>query len=296
MSEGATGAETGATSVTPGTEAESAAETTPAAGAGWRDGFSEDLKGHPGLEKFQNSEALAKSYLELESAYSKRQGIPGADDPPEVWKQFYISAGCPETADGYDFNGFEVPALLADIWDGDLQSGMVEDMHALGVSQKQARGIIEAFAKRQETQYQGVLKTLEENRAETREALKKEWGMAHAAKMESAKRGILRAAEALKMDPTELAGQATHDGGIVGDSVAMTKLFAMLGEASGEAPMLGDKGSGGSLTKTPDEARIELESLSKNPALYDRDHPDHARLLERQTALYKQMYPEEEKT
>jgi hypothetical protein len=257
----------------------------------WRSGLSEDLKANPSLGKFKDVGSLAKSYVEVESLVGKKGIIPpGDNDPPETWDQFWNSLGRPENVTGYDMSSFEAPEALKEVWDQDLQDGVVAEMHKLGLTNAQVRGVVNTYAELQSKNMEGIVGSVDEQREAGKATLRQEWGVAYPAKADYALRAFKAAAAAIGEDPEALAGSFLSDGGLLGDNVMLTKMFAMIGESSGEHSFLGDKG--GRTTPTPEEAEAEIASLDAHPALYDKRHPEHNAIVAKRDALYRARFPD----
>ena len=87
----------------------------------WMDqaGLSEDMKGHPTIQKFQDVASLAQSYLEAQKLIGADKIVkPGKDATPEQMAEFYNALGRPENVDGYGFAEWSPPDGLP--WDADL--------------------------------------------------------------------------------------------------------------------------------------------------------------------------------
>lgn len=78
------------------------------------DSYADDLKAHPGMEKFKdkNQDDVARSYLELQSKFGHdKMVIPKAGDA-EGLKQALSSLGLPETSEGYPLSEENLPEGL----------------------------------------------------------------------------------------------------------------------------------------------------------------------------------------
>ena len=65
----------------------------------WKESVSEEFRG--GVDRFENVDNLAKSYIELEKSMGSRVKIPGEDATPEDRSAFYGKLGVPDSAEGY---------------------------------------------------------------------------------------------------------------------------------------------------------------------------------------------------
>ena len=262
--------------------------------ASWRSEFSTDLKSNPGLEKFDNAEkpheALAKSYLEAQKLIGKKGIIPPDENAGEKeWDDFFNALGRPESPEGYDFNGWEPPEALAEMWDDSIRTEILKTMHKVGLNGKQAREIVDSYAALQGSRYQEMLSEVQGNREDVSSSLKKEWGSAYEAKMETAHEAFRAACNEVGIAPEEVAGMFLPDGGLVGDNVVLTRIFATLGERNHEHAFLGGRSK--RTTMTPDEADQAIRELEAHPGFADKDHAEHKAIIARRAALYAQKFP-----
>lgn len=68
----------------------------------WMKALPDDLRKSKSLSKFENIDALAKSYMEAESEIGKRVRIPGQEATAEDWGKFFSRIGRPDSPDGYE--------------------------------------------------------------------------------------------------------------------------------------------------------------------------------------------------
>jgi hypothetical protein len=264
-------------------------EAVPA--ATWRDDFDEGLRDNPSITKFENAGELAKGYVEVSSLIGKKGLIqPDENSTPEQVGEFYTALGRPESAAGYEVDAYQPPEAIAEVWDTNGVGEISKRAYELGVTKEQFGGLMDALAQQQAQNLGEHIQGLEQNRETVSSELSTEWGTATPEKMALAKRGFTAAAEAAGIDKEELAGQLLPDGGLIGDNAALTRIFAAIGEGGGELGFHGGKNS--RITMTPDEARIEANTLMASEAMHDRSNPEHKIAVDRHTALLKMAYPE----
>jgi len=152
--------------------------TTDGVNASWRDNLPTDLKAEKTLEKFVGkdwSEAgptLAKSYVALEKM-PRGVTVPGEKATPEEWDAFHTKMGRPA-----DIAQYGVKAVVPDglLWSEEAEKLVVGNMHKLGLSQKQAQGVIDSYLK---LAHEGVLKVEQAKNSDHDTAvteMKGEWG------------------------------------------------------------------------------------------------------------------------
>jgi hypothetical protein len=151
--------------------------------ADWREGLPDDLKSDPSIQKFENVEALGKSYIELQKTMGNSIRPPGPDASPEVKKEFF--ANFSKRYPGEVVYAKDEDALLAAMGKpekpedyapskelGELPSDLVENWRktsvTLGLTKKQAENALRAL----QNEYNGNQQKIEGAKAE----LRKEWG------------------------------------------------------------------------------------------------------------------------
>lgn len=147
--------------------------------AAWRESFEDvDVKGSASLDKFKGKDdreilgAVSKAYVNLEKM--PRGVTPPADDAPkEAWDKFYSAIGRPATAEEY---GIDIKAPEGLPWSKPAEKLMLKQAHDLGLTSKQAKGLIDTYLK---TAVEGQTFLKQHAAEETEqhyEAIRKEWG------------------------------------------------------------------------------------------------------------------------
>lgn len=270
--------------------APSSPDPAPAPSTDWTAALDPDLRGLVQTKGWKGPADAIKSYTNLEKTLgADKIPIPGKDAKPEDWDTVYNKLGRPESADKYDLGDFKPPEGLP--WSADVQSAMLKEMHAAGLSNKQARHILAKYAEMQGAQWTEINGKLAQSVEAATVALKKEWGSAYDAKVDVANRAFKFAAG----DQLEAFRQIKlADGTYLGDNPIVVRAFAKLGEAMGEDTL---KGQGGRrMSLTPEEAKAEIARMEgdKETAakMADKNHPEYAALNAKRNALYNAAYPE----
>ncbi len=260
------------------------APVTEAAPSSWRDGIDEGLRENPSLTKFEDVNALGKSYVELSGLIHKKGIIPiDENSTDEQRAEYHKAMGVPETTEGYELGAYQPPEILAEIWDANGVSEVAEKARELGVSKDQFNGMVDALAQSQAKNLGEHIQGVEQKRAAVESGLKEKYGAAFPEKIAQAKAGMDAAAAAVGLTREELAGQSLPDGSFIGDNAALTEIFSMLGAQGDELGFHG--GRGGRIAMTPAEVETELAEINSNPALYERGAPEHKALVARRDAL-----------
>ena len=277
------------------TEAVSApAEQTsvPATTPSWRDGLPDDLRAHPGLEKYSDVSALAKGFLS-QSELVGRKGVllPKEGDAVDLARFHSELPGYVESPEAYDLDGFSPPEGLP--WSDNVQTSMLSAMHEAGLTNGQVNSVLQSYAESQSTELGVMQQTIADATVAGEKALRAEFGASYDAKMAQATQAFALATGDKK---EEIENLVMGDGTRFGDNPALVRMFAKLGEALGEDSLRGDGGSGSTqtFTRSPSQAQAELNALANDTghqaALHDPENPEHARAVDRQDALYKQIY------
>ncbi len=153
---------------------------TPAQVKEWMRGLSEPLQKSARLSKFDNVDALAKSYTELESELGKRVRIPSQDASSEEWAKYYERVGRPKTPDEY--------AIDRGKTDDALVREFKAKAHEKGLTIEQAEGMFGVLRNATET---GQKLQMERYTARMKEAdamLRKEYGPQYESKVSDARK------------------------------------------------------------------------------------------------------------
>lgn len=198
----------------------------------WKDIFADQsLRSSKQLAKFKTADALAKSYVELESKLGQKNEPPKDGAGPEEWERFYTSKGRPQSPAEYKFDaidGFDVPDVYYDslkkyFYDIGLDSRQANKMNRL-----LAENYLNSVKMQNESNAQNKQKAEQEHKAALEEAestLHQAWGLNYDVRLNQARRFL-----------TDNGGddviQHLEDIGVASDPVLL-QLFAVAGAATG---------------------------------------------------------------
>ena len=261
-------------------------------GDDWRAALPEELRDADALARFADVGALAREHVHLQSLIGRKGLIPpGNDATPEERAAFYTALGRPATPEDYDLADFAPPEGLP--WSDAMQAAMLQQMHAAGLTDAQARALVAAYADMQGTEFRKASATREAAAGRALAGLEAEWGEHFDARLDLAGRAF-RAA--FGDDYDDIAGLPLADGGRVGDHPAFVRAFAALGERMAEPELVG--AAGGVRAPSAEMARVNLRNLERDPAfraaLLDKAHPDHRAAVAKRSALTGVVFGAEE--
>lgn len=184
---------------------------------------------------------------------------PKADSPPEDWDQFYNSMGRPAEASAYDLGDFKPPETVE--WDENLASGMLEDFHKAGLSERQVQDVMKGYATRQEAVARDRTEALQQQRTEAEAALRQEWGAAFEPNKTLAGDEFVRVfgdqAEMMMNIPLP-------NGRLLGNEPSVVEAFFRLGQKHSEHGLIGEK-SVAEPSLSPADALAKAREMEADP-------------------------------
>ncbi len=267
------------------------APAQPAPIADWRvEHLPVAMRDNPTLSKFGNVEALANEHINVQKVIGADK-IPRPQDDwtPEQYDDFYTKLGRPANVDDYDLEGVaEVPEGVP--FDGEFQSAAVAKMHELGLNSAQVKGLLNFNNEYVGGKHEASAGEIERSVQAGITDLRNEWGKSYDAQVDMATRA-LNAAAGDSAD--QIRGIQLADGSLLGDNPAIVRAFAAIGGKMSEHGLPGAMPSRSILS--PGESLAEIAKLEAEGAhiLSDKNHPEHAIMIEKRNALYTSAYPEE---
>jgi hypothetical protein len=248
-----------------------------------------EYRNHPSLAPIKDIPNLVKSFVNAQEMIGKNKiVVPGENAKPEEWNEFFSKLGRPDAPDKY---GLKKPSDLPEGFDiEDQLIGQLGQMfHAAGLTQRQAQVLFDKYNSYAKNEFTNATKEAQLRSAEELAALKREWGAAYDAKIDSAKRAIrafLGESEAKWLDDNGLSGNPK-----------MLRIFASVGEKLSEPSADGGGGQGGGFGPiTPAAAQAEINQKMSDPDFvgmyFNKDHPRHKWAVEQMLRLHTFAFPE----
>lgn len=216
----------------------------------WYSNLSEEYRNHPSIQKFNDVNGMAKSYLSLESLMGQEKiPVPKGADDTNAWQLYHKAFNVPESADKYEFNieGTNEADFL----------GYKELMHKYHLPNDVAKELVTEHLKAFKEYEQAKLDEISKAKDIASEMLKKEWGYKFDENIKTA-RIFLE-----KMSETE--EDFNYFNQKIGNDAKFLKLLTKLGESISEGELGGFEGQAKSFTKTPAEAATELDRILNDP-------------------------------
>jgi hypothetical protein len=259
--------------------------------ASWLDSLPPEYKSEACLQQIKDIPTLAKSYISSQKMIgADKVALPGKNATPEQWNEFYSKVGRPETHDKYGDPDYAKIAPNIQVDKAQLAE-VKKTFHGLGLSDAQARGVLEMYYRRVD----GELKAKSESTKAMQEAsvseLKREYGEKWDAKLQTAQ-GVLK-----KFG--DEGGEFTKflDESGLGNDVRLIRLLTKVGEAMLEDTAKG-RGPGLAVGEAA-AAAAEIKQLSMDEdfqrALNTANHAGHRDAVDKWYELHRQAHPEEKK-
>jgi len=245
----------------------------------WKDSISEEYRVDPNIEKFTEIDALAKSYINATKMIGQdKLVIPNNNSTDDQWSEVYSKLGRPESADKY---AFDINSEVVNLDESAINS-FAEQSHKLGLNNKQAQGILDFYKNNMEgTAQQSVIDT-ETAQAQAEQQLRQEWGRDFDGKVKQA--GALAKAN---INP-EVLDMQLQDGTRIGDHPEIIKGFAKIAGMMSEDKILGTESENVDTVKDI-ESEISALSNDKNGPYWNRNHPDHDKVVQQVYTLREML-------
>lgn len=248
----------------------------------WRAGLPKEMQENASLKKYTSIEALAGAYLNAQKIIgAEKIPVPGKHTTEEEWKAIFQKLGVPEKPEDYTVKfkeGFSV--------DEKFSKEFQQHAHKLGILPKQAQALADWFSDINMGSEQSVQAELKKQFETGVANLKKDWGNAFDL-------NVARANKALaELGGEEIVNHFLKRG--YGGDEKVIRFLAKVGETLfGEHKVV--EGQGGSGVMTPKELDTEISRLQKEPAYFDKTHPNHKSIVEEVRELYAKRYPSVDK-
>tara|TARA_R100000700_G_C3179475_1_gene156099 strand:+ start:4398 stop:5219 length:822 start_codon:yes stop_codon:yes gene_type:complete len=260
------------TTPTPASEPQSLQDMLPA-----------ELKDINALKDFKTAADLAKSYVNTKEKIGSMVTIPGDDADGETRAKFYNRIGRPETIDGYDFAPKAVEGLegVTAVNDANVKA-FKEKAHELGLTKKQANGMMDHVQSGFSQQLQEQARQLAESADKASKELRTEWGVNYDKNMGN-------------VDTALSQFFSKEDGALLKQASAqypgLMKSLSQIGSQISETPT-SREGTMSNSAPTREDAKAEIQKIQgdKEHPYWNKQHPNHKQAAEVMNQLYKKAY------
>lgn len=236
----------------------------------WLKGFDIDptLAGDPSLKAVNDIPNLVKSFVNAQKMIgADKVVLPKADASAQEWSNFWAKVGKPESVDKYELSVDEKLAPK------EFVEAFKQEAFKHNILPKQAQEIINWMAKYEADQDAKYINDIKAKQEEAVTNLKKEWGDAFGAKINSAKVAIM------EYGGDELMSYLKSTG--LSNDPQLVKLFSKIGEGLiKEDPIKGQPKSSFGLTKEDAQERINKVMSDFTDAYHNPTHADHHRRVD----------------
>ena len=233
----------------------------------WKDHLDEDLRNDPSLKHIKDIPSAIKSYVHAQRMVGQDKfNVPNKYATPDEWDNIYNKLGRPESADKYDIK-LEENSMISP----EFLQGFKASAHKAGLNPAQASEFMNFYGNQVKEAQTQIAAYEEQQSKEEVEGLKKEWGAAYPSKIKAAQEALT------SFGGPEIMNYLKESG--LDKDVTLAKFFAKIGEALTEDNNA-EGGHSQSNALTPSQAHKEINAMMTNPAYFDKEHPDHARLVE----------------
>ena len=216
----------------------------------WYSSLSDEYRNHPSIQKFSDANGLAKSYLSLESLMGRdKVPVPKDENDVNAWQMYNKAFNIPNSAQEYQ--------LKLEGSDANLD-GFKELAHKYHLSNEVAQELLNAHVQDFKDYENAKVQEFNAQAEEATKALKAEWGMKYEENLKTAKNFLE------KMSDSKEEFDYFNDK--IGNDVHFIKLLQKMGSSISEGSLGGFEGQVGGFTKTPAEAKAELDKIMNDPS------------------------------
>ena len=254
----------------------------PKVATSWKEAISEEFRQDPNIEKFTEIDALAKSYINATKMIGQdKVAVPNKNSTEDQWNEVYDKLGRPESPDKY---ALDVKSDVVPLDNGAVKQ-FAENAHKLGLSNKQAQGVLEFYKNSMEGTAQQSKIDTETAQVQAEQELRQEWGREFENNVKKA--GALAKAN---MNP-EILDMELKNGMRVGDHPEIIKGFAKIAGMMSEDNMVTTESEQVNSNK---DIESEISSIMNNREgpYWNKQHPDHDKTVQQVYTLREMLNAE----
>ena len=251
----------------------------PVAAKSWKEAISQEFRNDPNIEKFTEIDALAKSYINATKMIGQdKVAVPNKNSTEDQWNEVYNKLGRPESPDKYSL---DVKSDVVPLDNGAVKQ-FAENAHKLGLSNKQAQGVLEFYKNSMEGTAQQSKVDTETAQVQAEQELRQEWGREFENNVKKA--GALAKAN-INSDILDLE---LKSGIRVGDHPELIKGFAKIASMMSEDKIVSPESD--SASKSADiESEISTITNNTDGPYWNKQHPDHDKVVQQVYTLREML-------
>ena len=251
----------------------------PKVATSWKEAISEEFRQDPNIEKFTEIDALAKSYINATKMIGQdKVAVPNKNSTEDQWNEVYDKLGRPESPDKYSL---DVKSDVVPLDNGAVKQ-FAENAHKLGLSNKQAQGVLEFYKNSMEGTAQQSKVDTETAQVQAEQELRQEWGREFENNVKKA--GALAKAN-INSDILDLE---LKSGIRVGDHPELIKGFAKIASMMSEDKIVSPESDGAN--KSADiESEISTITNNTDGPYWNKGHPDHDKVVQQVYTLREML-------
>jgi hypothetical protein len=216
----------------------------------WYSSLNDEYRNHPSIQKFSDANGLAKSYLSLESLMGRDKiPVPKDDNDVNAWQMYNKAFNIPNSAEDYklDLDGAEDAKL----------DGFKALAHKYHLSNEVAQELLNAHVADFKEYENAKVQAFNAEAENATKQLKTEWGLKYDENIKLAKTFL----EKMSADKEEF----DYFNEKIGNDVHFIKLLSKMGSSISEGNLGGFEGQASGFTKTPAEAKAEVDKILNDP-------------------------------
>ena len=251
----------------------------PKVATSWKEAISEEFRQDPNIEKFTEIDALAKSYINATKMIGQdKVAVPNKNSTEDQWNEVYDKLGRPESPDKY---ALDIKSDVVPLDNGAVKQ-FAENAHKLGLSNKQAQGVLEFYKNSMEGTAQQSKVDTETAQVQAEQELRQEWGREFENNVKKA--GALAKAN-INSDILDLE---LKSGIRVGDHPELIKGFAKIASMMSEDKIVSPESD--SASKSADiESEISTITNNTDGPYWNKQHPDHDKVVQQVYTLREML-------
>lgn len=242
----------------------------------WRSTLSEDLKNDPTLSNFKDVESLAKTVVHQQKLLGSKIPLPKTD---EERNELYTKLGRPETADKYEVT---IPNDMEHFMPKEDISQFKNVAHKIGLNNEQVNALMEFQVSATKNAIDNEGNVLKQEKEQSTEALKKEWGYDYDKNVRAAQRALNVYGDA---ELQQLLSETS-----AGNNPAVVKFLATIGKEVTED--MAQNTTNNRLATSPLDAKEEINNVMADTshAYFNPSHPNHEIAVEKMRQLHEKVY------